>query len=170
MLFRSIDHLKDAFLFSESKRYDVKGKHYFDYPNKYYCEDVGLRNARLNFRQYEPSHIMENIVYNELRRRSYNVDVGVVEVRQKSDEGKDVRNQLEIDFVANKGSERVYIQSALNMDSDKKTESELNSLLLTKDFFKKIVIRMDISHNFYDANGIYHCNLIDFLLNNQDLF
>ena len=160
-----IGYCKDAFLLSEAKRYDVKGKHYFDYPNKYYFTDIGLRNARLAFRQFDTGHIMENIIYNELVLRGYSVDVGVVVDRSK---GQNV--QKEIDFVVNNADKRVYIQSAFRMDGDKKTDSELNSLLLAKDFFKKIIIRMDISHNFYDDNGILHCNLLDFLLGNQDLF
>lgn len=160
-----IEHCTDSFLISVARRYDVKGKAYFDYPNKYYYTDLGLRNARLNYRQFDTGHIMENIIYNELVLRGYSVDVGVVVDRTKGQNA-----QKEIDFVVNNADKRVYIQSAQRMDGDKKTESELNSLLLAKDFFKKIVIRMDISHNFYDDNGIYHCNLIDFLLNNQDLF
>ncbi len=150
---------RDAFLIDVTKRYDVKGKHYFDYPNKYYYTDIGLRNARLNYRQYEPGHIMENIIYNELRCRGFSVDVGVVESRKKNE-----RIQREIDFVVNHGDRRVYIQSAYQMMNAEKVDSELSSLVLTKDFFAKYVIRMDIPHRFQDDNGIIHCPLIDFLL------
>ena len=143
----------------------MKGKTYFNYPNKYYYTDLGLRNACLNYRQYDPGHIMENIIYNELVKRGYSVDVGVVTER-KNDE----RIQREIDFVVNDGDRRIYIQSAYQMDTEQKTETELQSLKLTGDFFKKVVIRMDIPHNFYDNNGFYHCSLIDFLLGAATLF
>lgn len=160
-----VQHIIDSFLISMAKRYDVKGKTYFRYPNKYYYTDVGLRNARLNYRQYDPGHIMENIIYNELLRRGYSVDVGVV-----TDRIGGGNTQKEIDFIVNDADKKVYIQSAFRMDSDKKETSELTSLLLTKDFFKKVIIRMDIPHNFYDDNGIFHCNLIDFLLDRVALF
>lgn len=160
-----VQHTIDSFLISMAKRYDVKGKTYFRYPNKYYYTDVGLRNARLNYRQYDPGHIMENVIYNELMRRGYSVDVGVVTDRSK---GKNL--QKEIDFVVNDADRKIYIQSAFRMDTEQKTSSELASLMLTKDFFKKIIIRMDIPHNFYDENGIFHCNLIDFLLGRVELF
>ena len=160
-----VQHTIDSFLISMAKRYDVKGKTYFQYPNKYYYTDVGLRNARLNYRQYDPGHIMENIIYNELMRRGYSVDVGVVMDRSN---GKNL--QKEIDFVVNDADRKIYIQSAFRMDTEQKTSSELASLMLTKDFFKKIIIRMDIPHNFYDENGIFHSNLIDFLLGRVELF
>lgn len=160
-----IQHMENAFLISTAKRYDVKGKSYFNYPNKYYYTDLGLRNARLNYRQYDEGHIMENIIYNELVLRGYSVDVGVVVDRTKGQNA-----QKEIDFVVNSADKRIYIQSALRMSEDEKVTSELKSLLLAKDFFKKIIIRMDIPHNFYDENGIFHCNLIDFLLERIDLF
>ena len=160
-----IQHIENAFLISTAKRYDVKGKSYFNYPNKYYYTDLGLRNARLNYRQYDEGHIMENIIYNELILRGYSVDVGVVVDRTK---GQNV--QKEIDFVVNSADKRIYIQSALRMSEDEKVTAELKSLLLAKDFFKKIIIRMDIPHNFYDDNGIFHCNLIDFLLERVELF
>lgn len=160
-----ITHTVDAFLLRVAQRYDVKGKSYFNYPNKYYYTDIGLRNARLNYRQYDPGHIMENIIYNDLIRRGYNVDVGVVVDRRN---GGYV--QKEIDFVVNQGDRRLYIQSAFQMDSQQKESAELDSLKLTGDFFKKIIVRMDISHNFYDENGIFHCNLIDFLLERVNLF
>ena len=154
-----------ALLISVAKRYDVKGKTYFNYPNKYYYTDIGLRNARLNYRQYDPGHIMENLIYNELLRRGYSVDVGVV-----TDRTKGANTQKEIDFVVNDADRKIYIQSAFRMDTEQKTASELDSLLLTKDFFKKIIVRMDIPHNFYDENGIFHCNLIDLLLGRVELF
>ena len=160
-----IEYCKDAFLVAEAKRYDVKGKHYFDYPNKYYFTDIGLRNARLGFRQIDSGHIMENLVYNELLIRGYSVDVGVVIDRSKGQNA-----QKEIDFVVNNADKRIYIQSALRMENDKKTDSELKSLLLAKDFFKKIIIRTDIPHSFYDDDGIFHCTLLDFLLERADLF
>ena len=160
-----VQHIMDSFLLGMAKRYDVKGKTYFKYPNKYYYADMGLRNARLNYCQYDPGHIMENIIYNELLRRGYSVDVGVVTDRA---DGKN--QQREIDFVVNDVDKKIYIQSAFQMDTDKKVSSESASLVLTKDFFKKIIIRMDISHNFYDDNGIFHCSLIDFLLGRTELF
>ena len=160
-----VQHAIDSFLIHMARRYDVKGKTYFNYPNKYYYTDIGLRNARLNYRQYDPGHIMENIIYNELIRKGYSVDVGVVSDRT----GK--RNiQKEIDFVVNDGDKRIYIQSAFQMETETKEASELKSLLLTKDFFKKIVIRMDIPHQFYDNDGIFHCNLMDFLLGRVEVF
>lgn len=160
-----VQHIIDSFLISMAKRYDVKGKTYFKYPNKYYYTDIGLRNARLNYRQYDPGHIMENIIYNELLRRGYSVDVGVV-----TDRTGGANVQKEIDFVVNDADKKIYIQSAFQMDTDKKESSELASLMLTKDFFKKIIVRMDIPHNFYDDNGIFHCNLIDLLLDRVELF
>lgn len=160
-----VQHIIDSFLISMAKRYDVKGKTYFKYPNKYYYTDVGLRNARLNYRQYDPGHIMENIIYNELLRRGYSVDVGVV-----TDRTGGANVQKEIDFVVNDADKKIYIQSAFQMDTDKKESSELASLILTKDFFKKNIVRMDIPHNFYDDSGIFHCNLIDLLLGRVELF
>ncbi len=160
-----VQHTIDSFLIHMARRYDVKGKTYFNYPNKYYYTDIGLRNARLNYRQYDPGHIMENIIYNELIRRGYSVDVGVV-----SDRTGKQNVQKEIDFVVNDGDKRIYIQSAFRMDTETKESSELKPLLLTKDFFKKIVIRMDIPHQFYDEDGIFHCNLMNFLLGRVKLF
>ena len=160
-----VQHIIDSFLVSMAKRYDVKGKTYFNYPNKYYYTDIGLRNARLNYRQYDSGHMMENILYNDLLRRGYSVDVGVV-----TDRTGGANVQREIDFVVNDADKKVYIQSAFQMDTDKKESSELASLMLTKDFFKKIVVRMDIPHNFYDDKGIFHCNLIDLLLGRVELF
>lgn len=160
-----VQHIIDSFLVSMAKRYDVKGKTYFNYPNKYYYTDIGLRNARLNFRQYDPGHIMENIIYNELLRRGYSVDVGVV-----TDRTGGANVQREIDFVVNDADKKFYIQSTFQMDTDQKTSSELAPLLLTKDFFKKTIVRMDIPHSFYDDNGIFNCSLIELLLERVELF
>ena len=159
-----IGHLEDAFLFSESKRYDVKGKAYFDSPNKYYCEDIGLRNARIGFRQQEMTHIMENILYNELMVRQFSVDVGVVYAREKNEKGNSVRTAREIDFVINSGGKRTYIQSAYAMPTEEKTEIELRPFSLTGDSFPKILVRRDIGKRWYDDYGVLHINLIDFLL------
>lgn len=160
-----IDHTVDSFLIRMAKRYDIKGKSYFNYPNKYYYTDIGLRNARLNFRQYDPGHMMENLIYNDLIRRGYSVDVGVVVDRRNGG-----YIQKEVDFVVNDADRKLYIQSAFQMDNEQKTAAELDSLKLTGDFFKRIVVRMDIPHTFYDDNGILHCNLTDFLLDRIDLF
>lgn len=160
-----MNYITESFLISRAQRYDVKGKTYFNYPSKYYYTDIGLRNARLNYRQFDVGHIMENMLYNELIRRGYSVDVGVVYDRTG---GNTI--QKEIDFVVNDGDRRIYIQSAFQMNTEQKSSSELESLKLTKDFFKKIIIRMDISHNFYDHDGIFHCNFIDFLLGKVELF
>lgn len=160
-----LTHIMDAFLLDEAKRYDVKGKTYFNYPNKYYYSDLGLRNARLNYRQYDPGHIMENIIYNELVTCGFSVDVGVVTERKG-----DARIQREVDFVVNDGDKRIYIQSAYQMDTEQKEHTELQSLKLTGDFFKKTVVRMDIPHSFYDDDGVFHCNLVDFLLDKVELF
>ena len=162
-----IGHLEDAFLFSESKRYDVKGKSYFDYPNKYYSEDIGLRNARIGFRQQEMTHIMENIIYNELIVRQFSVDVGVVYARSVNDRGSSIRIPREIDFVVNSGGKRTYIQSAYAMPTEEKSEIELRTFALTGDFFPKIVVRKDIGKRWYDNNGILNINVIDFLLDKE---
>ena len=160
-----IKHITDSFLIDEARRYDIKGKTYFKYPNKYYYTDLGLRNARLNYRQFDPGHIMENVIYNELIRRGYSVDVGVV-----ADRSGNCNVQKEIDFVVNDADRRIYVQSALRMDSDEKAHTEVQSLLLAKDFFKKIVIRNDVPCSYYDEKGIFHVNLIDFLLEKVELF
>ena len=159
-----IGHLEDAFLFSKSKRYDVKGKSYFDSPNKYYSEDIGLRNVRIGFRQQEMTHIMENLIYNELNTRQFLVDVGVVYQRSVNDNGNSVRIPREIDFVVNSGGKRTYIQSAYAMPDDEKAEIELRPFTLTGDFFPKILVRKDIGKRWYDDNGILNINVIDFLL------
>lgn len=160
-----VKHIVDSFLVSVARRYDIKGKSYFNYPNKYYYSDLGLRNARLNYRQFDPGHIMENIIYNDLIRRGYSVDVGVVVDRRN---GRS--EQKEVDFIVNDADKKIYIQSAFRMDNDIKESAEIGSLMLTNDFFKKTIVRMDISHNYYDDNGIFHCNLIDLLLDRIDLF
>lgn len=159
-----LEYLQEAFLFSSARRYDVKGKKYFSYPSKFYCEDLGLRNARLNYRQYEETHIMENIIYNELIARGYSVDVGVIEV---NDNGS--RKQCEIDFVVNRGMDRYYIQSAYNMSDEYKEKTELRSLLATKDFFKKIVITGSRGKKRLDEKGIVYIGLLDFLLDKDCL-
>ena len=162
-----IGHLEDAFLFSESKRYDVKGKAYFDSPNKYYCEDIGLRNARIGFRQQEITHIMENIIYNELIIRQFSVDVGIVYSRTVNKNGNSVRTAREIDFVVNSGDKRTYIQSVYAMSNPEKKETELKPFALTGDFFPKIVVRKDVGKRWYDDCGILHINVIDFLLDRE---
>lgn len=158
-----IEYLKDAFLFGEAKRYDVRGKSYFDYPNKYYCEDVGLRNARTGFREIDHPHLMENVIYCELVRRGFSVDVGVVHSWRKNAKGSSVKVPREIDFVVNKSSERVYVQSAYRMDDGEKAEQELRPFSLTGDAFRRIVIRQDIGRRSYDQGGVLHIPLIDFL-------
>ena len=165
------DYLKDSFILSEVNRYDVKGRKYIGSPNKYYFEDIGLRNARLNFRQIEQTHLMENIIYNELRYRGFNVDVGVVEKRIIDSEGKSRRNHYEIDFVATKGSRKYYIQSAFEMNSVEKETQEKFSLRNTDDSFKKIVIVKDIIKPQHDEDGITTIGLFDFLddMNSLDL-
>lgn len=163
-----LTYLIESFLFSNAKRYDIKGKKYFEYPSKYYCTDIGLRNARLNFRQQEETHIMENIIYNELLCRGYSVDVGVVELAENLN-GKIHRKQCEIDFVVNKGAKRYYIQSALNVDDASKMETELRPLKGTKDFFKKIIVIKTSTKPWTDDAGITHIGLYEFLLNEHSL-
>ncbi len=158
-----IDYLENAFLFESAERYDVKGRRYYETNKKYYCIDIGLRNARLNFRQQEPTHIMENVLYNHLRVLGYLVDVGIVESRETKN-GKMSYSQREIDFIANKGSLRYYIQSAYSISSEEKREQELASLLKISDSFKKIVVVGDEIMPFSDDNGIYFTGLFDFLL------
>lgn len=161
-------YLCDAFLFDYAKRYDVKGKKYFETPLKYYTADVGLRNARLNFRQVEENHIMENVIFNELKVRGYAVDVGVVDIRETID-GKRHAKQLEIDFIANKGNKKYYIQSAYEMPTAEKLEQEKRSLIKTNDSFKKIIIVKDNIRPQIDENGIVTIGLINFLLDENSL-
>lgn len=163
-----LNYLIESFLFSNAKRYDVKGKKYFEYPSKYYCTDIGLRNARLNFRQQEETHIMENIIYNELLCRGYSVDVGVVEIVERN-EGKKTKKQCEIDFVVNVGAKKYYIQSALNVSESSKMEAELRPLKNTKDFFKKIIVSKTQMKAWTDEDGILHLGLYEFLLNENSL-
>ena len=163
-----IDYLEDAFLISETKRYDVKGRRYIDTPLKYYFEDIGLRNARLNFRQLEEPHLMENAIYNELRYRGYNIDIGVVEINERK-EDRYQRKQLEIDFIANKGSKKYYIQVAQGLSDPTKREQEIKSLKNVRDGFKKVLIRKDNSITFTDEDGILNLYLFDFLLNRKTL-
>jgi len=164
-----ISHLEDAFIISEASRYDVKGRKYIGTPLKYYFEDVGLRNARLGFRQYEETHLMENIIYNELRARGYSVDVGVVPVKIRSKDGKAESKQLEIDFIAVMGSKRYYIQSAFSIPDKEKEEQKKSSLRSVDDFFKKIVIVKDVVKVTRDEKGITTISLYDFLLNEDSL-
>ena len=159
-----VKYLEDSFLISESKRYDVRGKSYFDFPNKYYCEDIGLINARIGFRQHEMTHIMENIVYNELRIREFSVDVGVVYSRELNQNRNSVRVPQEIDFVATKGGKKIYVQSALALSTEEKTASEMKPFSLTGDSFPKIIVRGDIKKRWYDENGVLNIAVTDFLL------
>lgn len=159
-----LNYLIESFLFSNAKRYDVKGKKYFEYPSKYYCTDIGLRNARLNFRQQEETHIMENVIYNELLCRGYSIDVGVVEIVERKD-NKQSKKQCEIDFVVNVGSKKYYIQSALNVSDPTKMDTELRPLKNTNDFFKRIIISKTSQKPWTDEDGILHLGLYEFLLN-----
>lgn len=163
-IFNYIKYMEEAFLVEKSKRYDIKGKKYIDTPYKIYFCDPGIRNSFLNFRQIEETHLMENIIYNELKRRGYNVDVGVIEIREK-----DNRKHVEIDFVCNLGNKKYYIQSALNLDSDDKKEQELRPLMNVNDFFKKIVITKDGVNVWRNDDGITFMNIYEFLLNEDSL-
>lgn len=164
-----LEYLEEAFLFNCAKRYDIKGKKYFSFPSKYYCTDMGLRNARLNFRQNEETHIMENIVYNELVARGYSVDVGVIELSCADGASPKKAKQHEIDFVVNSGMKKFYVQSALNIDDDDKRRAELRPLIATKDFFKKIVITKTRAKSYFDDMGILHIGLYEFLLDKNSL-
>jgi predicted AAA+ superfamily ATPase len=159
-----LDYFIDAFLLYKAQRFDVKGRKYIGSPLKYYFSDIGLRNARLNFRQQEENHIMENIIYNELRYRDYSVDVGIVEYNYKNAERKSVRSQLEIDFVAGNGSDKLYIQSALSVSDEEKRMQEVNSLKRVNDSFRKIVVIKDNIIPWYDNDGIYYIGIEKFLL------
>lgn len=162
-------YLEDVFLIHKAYRYNVKGRKYIGTPLKYYFEDVGLRNARLGFRQVEETHLMENIIYNELRSRGYSVDVGVVEKRERDERGKEIKKQLEIDFIANLGSNRYYIQSAFSMPTEQKRIQEKASLVNVKDSFKKIILVKDVMKVSYDEDGIVTMSVYDFLLNENSL-
>ncbi|MCF0117529.1 MAG: ATP-binding protein [Bacilli bacterium] len=162
-----LDYFVDSFLISKAFRYDVKGKNYIDTPLKYYFTDIGLRNVRLGFRQQEENHIMENVIYNELISRGYNVDVGIVEISEKNENGNYVRKQLEVDFVCNLGYDRIYIQSALNVDTEEKMIQERKSLIKIDDSFKKIVIVRNNIKKWKDDNGILFVGLKEFLLDSN---
>lgn len=164
-----IEYLEDAFIINKAYRYNVKGRKYIGTPLKYYFEDVGLRNARLGFRQVEQTHLMENIIYNELKSRGYSVDVGVVEKREVDSNGKEKKKQLEIDFIANLGSKRYYIQSAYSMPTEEKRKQEKASLISVKDSFKKIILVKDVVKISRDEDGIMMMNIYDFLLNKDSL-
>lgn len=164
-IIKYIDYLKDSFIIDSAIRYDIKGKKYINTPSKYYFTDLGLRNARLNFRQVEETHAMENIIFNELKVRGYNVDVGVVVMNEVDKNGKKIRKQLEVDFVCNKGSKRFYIQSAYALPDKEKMEQEQRSLVNTGDGFKKIIITKDAVAPLYNDEGILVMSVFDFLLN-----
>lgn len=164
-----LDYLCDAFVVDKAVRYDIKGRKYIDTPQKYYFTDVGLRNARINFRQIEENHTMENIVFNELLSRDFNVDIGLVVVSQKDRNGKLIRKQLEVDFVCNKGSKRYYVQSAFAIPDTEKMQQESNSLLRIDDSFKKIIVVKDTPAPWYTENGILVIGIYDFLLNMNSL-
>lgn len=164
-----IDILCDSFLIDRAIRYDVKGKKYISTPIKYYFTDMGLRNARLNFRQLEETHSMENIIFNELKIRNFNVDVGVITQYDTDGKGKSIRKQLEIDFVCNKGSQRYYIQSAYAIPDQEKMEQEQRSLMMTGDFFKRVIITKDTPTPYYNESGVLIMSIFDFLLNENSL-
>lgn len=166
---RYIDYLCDSFLIDSAIRYDVKGKKYIDTPVKYYFTDMGLRNARLNFRQIEETHSMENIIFNELKMRGFNVDVGVIMQYETNEKGTNIRKQLEIDFVCNQGSKRYYIQSAYAIPDQAKMEQEQRSLMLTGDFFKRMIITKDTPTPYYNESGVLIMSVYDFLLNENSL-
>ena len=164
-----ITYLEESFLINEANRYDVKGRKYIGTPLKYYFEDIGLRNAKLEFRQIEETHLMENIVYNELRARGFQVDVGMVEIKEKNKDGGFEKKRLEVDFIANKGSKKYYIQSAYSLATEKKIKQEKNSLLNINDSFKKIIIVKDVIKPQRDESGIVSISLYDFLLDENSL-
>lgn len=164
-----LEYLADSFLIEETNRYDIKGKAYIGTPSKYYFMDIGLRNARIKFRQMEITHSMENVIYNELRMRGYRVDVGNIDMFEHKKDGKKERKQLEVDFICNKGSKRYYVQCAYVLDTEEKREQELRPFLRIKDSFKKIIITSNTSKPFYTEDGILMMNIYDFLLNPDSL-
>ena len=164
-----IDFLEDSFLVRKAKRYDIKGRKYINSPLKYYFSDIGLRNARLNFRQQEPTHMMENVIYNELVMRGFNVDVGIVEHYARSNDGKQQVKQLEVDFVCNQGSKRYYVQSAFSIPNDEKMQQEQASLDKIDDSFKKIIVTQDHVKAWRNEKGYLIINILDFLLNRDSL-
>lgn len=163
-----IEYCEDSFLIESAKRYDIKGKAYIETPQKYYFSDLGLRNVRLGFRQNEPTHIMENIIYNELKIRGFEIDIGVVPVIEKNEKAMSVKKQLEIDFICTMGMKKYYIQSAYSLPDSTKREQEIRPFIKSGDSFKKIVITNDITHPVYDDNGILTINFLDFL-NNESI-
>ena len=164
-----LNYLTESFLFRQAKRYDVKGKKYFEYPSKFYCEDIGLRNIHLNMRQQEETHIMENIIYNDLIIKGYSVDVGVVKITKTDSDGIRHQKSCEIDFIACKGSRKYYIQSALTLANPEKSQQEIRPLLAVKDFFQKIIITKSVMKPWTDEKGVVHIGLYDFLLE-DDIF
>lgn len=164
-----LEYLCDSYLISVAQRYDIKGRKYIGTPMKYYYSDMGLRNARINFRQLEETHTMENVIYNELLRRDFNVDVGVVIQQQRDETGKGIRKQLEVDFVCNQGSKRYYIQSAYSVPTIEKMEQEQRSLVKIDDSFKKIIITKDTPKPYYNDEGILIMNIFDFLLDEESM-
>lgn len=162
-----IGYFEDSFLIQSARRYDIRGKAYIETPKKYYFTDLGLRNARINFRQFEQTHSMENVIYNELCMRGYNVDVGVVQIAEKNSDGKVARKQLEVDFVCNLGSSRLYIQSAYSMPDEEKQKQEIRPFKNIDDSFKKIIVTKDIVLPYYDENGVLIVSIYDFLLDPQ---
>lgn len=163
-----IEYCEDSFLIESAKRYDIKGKAYIETPQKYYFSDLGLRNVRLGFRQNEPTHIMENIIYNELKIRGFEIDIGVVPVIEKNEKAMSVKKQLEIDFICTMGMKKYYIQSAYSLPDSTKREQEIRPFIKSGDSFKKIVITNDITPPVYDDNGILTINFLDFL-NNESI-
>ena len=164
-----LNSFEDSFLIESAQRYDIKGKAYIETPKKYYFSDLGLRNARINFRQFEQTHSMENVIYNELRMRGYSVDVGVVPAVEKDQNGKVIRKQMEVDFVCNLGSSRYYIQSAYALPDETKRAQEVRPFRKIDDSFKKIIITMDMVPSQYDEYGILTINIYDFLLDSKSL-
>lgn len=159
-----LNYFEDSFLIESAQRYDIKGKGYIETPKKYYFSDTGLRNARINFRQFEQTHLMENVIYNELRMRGYSVDVGVVPIAEKNKAGNVIRKYLEVDFICNMGSKRYYIQSAYSIPDEEKREQEIRPFRKIEDSFKKIVITKDIVAPYYDEQGVLTLNIYDFLM------
>lgn len=164
-----LDYFEDSFLLASANRYDIKGRSYIETPKKYYFSDMGLRNARINFRQFEQTHAMENVIYNELCMRGYKVDVGVVPIAEKDKNGKVIRKQLEVDFICNLGSVKYYIQSAFSLPDEEKRKQEIRPFIKINDSFKKIIITKDMVPCFYDENGILTMNIYDFLLDEKSL-
>ena len=159
-----LDYLEDSFLIDAAERYDIRGKAYIETPRKYYFSDLGLRNARIDFRQFEATHSMENVIYNELCMRGYSVDVGVVQIAERNQDGKVIRKQLEVDFVCNLGSSRYYIRSAYSLPDEAKRAQETRPFRKIDDSFKKIIITKDSIQPYYDEYGILTLSIYDFLL------